>query len=149
MSDCSRDSITITLPGWDDTPGAEDSIYISSGSDTVTLSDLSYSSGASITGITVPWATTTSISDNSYTSDHNWSNGTSAKIKLDGPEADIEINGKSLIDMLRNIEQRLNILKPNEKLESEWAELRELGNQYRTLEAQIQTKMKTWNAIAK
>jgi hypothetical protein len=149
MSDCSRDSITITLPGWDDTPGAEDSIYISSGSDTVTLSDLSYSSGASITGITVPWVTTTSISDNSYTSDHNWSNGTSAKIKLDGPEADIEINGESLIDMLRNIEQRLNILKPNKKLESEWAELRELGNQYRTLEAQIQTKMKIWNAIAK
>jgi hypothetical protein len=51
--------------------------------------------------------------------------------------------------MLRNIEQRLNILKPNKKLESEWAELRELGNQYRTLEAQIQTKMKIWNAIAK
>jgi hypothetical protein len=51
--------------------------------------------------------------------------------------------------MLRNIEQRLNILRPNPELESEWTELRDLGDQYRKLEAQIQAKMKTWNAIAK
>lgn len=151
MSDYSRDSITITLPGWDDSEGADDSIYISSGSDSITLSDLSYNNtvigGASVTGISVPWPNTTSISDNSYTLDHNWSNSVSSKIKLDGPEADIEINGESLVDMLRNIEQRLNILKPNEKLESEWAELQALGEQYRALEKHILEKQATWDRL--
>ena len=51
--------------------------------------------------------------------------------------------------MLQAIEKRLNILKPNPELESEWAELRALGNAYRELEAKIEAKMKTWNAISK
>jgi hypothetical protein len=100
------------------------------------------------TGISVPWNTTT-VSSDTCTIDPNWHNNTSAKIQLNGPEADIEINGESLIDMLRNIEQRLNILKPNPDLESEWEELRALGNAYRKLEAEIKAKMKTWDAIAK
>lgn len=99
--------------------------------------------------ITVPWTTTTSGTGDTFTVDPNWANGTSAKIRLDGPDADIEINGESLTDMIKAIEQRLNILKPNEKLESEWAELRALGDQYRELEAKIQAKMKTWEAISK
>jgi hypothetical protein len=115
-------------------------------SKTVTLGTLG--ANASITGIGVPW-TTTSVSDNGYALDPNWVNGISSKIQLDGPEADIEINGESLIDMLRNIEQRLNILKPNPELESEWTELKALGDAYRALEAKIQAKMKTWEAIAK
>ena len=57
MTDKSYDSITITLPGWDDTEGAEDSIYIGSGSDTITLSGFTDSNtvigGASVTGISV------------------------------------------------------------------------------------------------
>jgi hypothetical protein len=97
-------------------------------------------------GISVPW---TGTSSNTITLDHSWANHTSGKIKLDGPEADIEVNGESLISMLKTIEQRLNILRPNESLESEWAELKTLGDAYRTLEAQIQAKMKTWEAIAK
>jgi hypothetical protein len=97
-------------------------------------------------GISVPW---TSTGSNTITLDHSWANHTSGKIKLDGPGADIEVNGESLMTMLRNIEQRLNILQPNPELESEWAELRELGDAYRELEAKIQIKMKTWDAISK
>lgn len=99
-------------------------------------------------GISVPWVGT-STSSNTITIDSNWNNGTSAKIQLDGPDADIEVNGESLMTMLRNIEQRLNILKPNKELEKEWDELRALGNQYRKLEADIKAKMKTWDAISK
>ena len=148
MTDKSYDSITITLPGWDDTEGAEDSIYISSGSDTITLSDLSYSGGANVTlgGISVPWDTT-SISDNSYTLGHNWSNAASAKIKLDGNDADIEINGESLVGMLKSIQERMNILTVNTKLESEWEELRALGDQYRALEKHILEKQATWDRL--
>ena len=111
--------------------------------------DHGYTLGAdvSITGISVPWTGT--VSSDTYTLNPNWHTSTSDKIQLDGPDADIEINGESLVDMLRNIEQRLNILKPNAKLESEWTELKELGDAYRELEAKIEAKMKIWNAIAK
>jgi hypothetical protein len=117
--------------------------------DSLTVSNISGPySVTSGTGISVPWVTTTGTSDR-YTIDPSWANGTSAKIRLDGPEADIEINGESLIDMLRRIEERLNILTPNSKLESEWEELRALGDAYRKLEADIEAKMKTWDSIAK
>ena len=96
-------------------------------------------------GISVPW---TGTSSNTIAMGSSWNKPASGKIKLDGPGADIEVNGESLMTMLRTIEQRLNILQPNPELESEWAELRELGDQYRTLETKIQDKMKTWNAIS-
>lgn len=152
MSDKAYDSITITLPGWDDTEGAEDSIYISSGSsDTITLSSLTDSNtiigGASVTGISVPWMSTTG--DANVGTWGNWSNHASGKIKLDGPNADIEINGESLVGMLKSIQERMNILTVNPKLESEWEELRALGDQYRALEKHILDKMATWERISK
>ena len=49
--------------------------------------------------------------------------------------------------MIGKIEQRLNILHPNEKLEAEWDELRELGDQYRRLEQHIQEKQATWDRL--
>ena len=134
---------------YDVTQGSPETVYsLGDSQTTYSLNASVAANGTTITGIGVPWSNTTGIS-NTYTFDPNWTNHTSAKIRLDGPEADIEINGESLTDMIRNIERRLNILKPNEKLESEWEELRELGDAYRTLEAKIQAKMKTWNAIAK
>jgi hypothetical protein len=110
---------------------SDDAITLASGSYDYTLA-----SNVSVTGIGIPWAT-----------DPTWSNSTSAKIQLDGPEADIEINGESLVGMLKAIEQRLNILKPNETLESEWAELRALGDQYRALEKHIMDKQATWDRL--
>ena len=100
-------------------------------------------------GISVPWTGTGTTSDTLNINDSSWNKPASSKLRLDGPEADIEINGESLTDMLKTIEQRLNILRPNEALEQEWEELRALGDAYRKLEADIEAKMKTWNAIAK
>jgi hypothetical protein len=125
---------------FDPTAGVTDSITVSNTGGPYTIT------GA--TGISVPW-TGTSTTSNTITMDSSWNKPASTKIRLDGPEADIEINGESLIDMLKTIEQRLNILRPNEALESEWEELKALGDAYRTLESQIQAKMKTWNAISK
>ena len=73
--------------------------------------------------------------------------GKSGKLVLQGENADIEINGKSLLDTLRCIEERINILTVNAELESEWEELRELGNQYRALEQRIKDKIKVWNKL--
>jgi hypothetical protein len=137
------------MAGYDVTQGSPDTVYSLGDSQTTYSLNASVSTnGTTITGIGVPW-TTTGVSNNGYALDPNWVNGISSKIQLDGPEADIEINGESLISMLRNIEQRLNILKPNPELESEWTELKALGDAYRALEAKIQAKMKTWEAIAK
>jgi hypothetical protein len=120
------------------TASVTDSITVSSTGGPYTIT--------SDTGITVPW---TGTGSNTITMDSSWNRPASGKIKLDGPGADIEINGESLIDMLKTIEQRLNILRPNEALEQEWEELRELGDAYRKLEADIEAKMKTWKAISK
>jgi hypothetical protein len=69
---------------------------------------------------------------------------TSGQLSLNGKDADIVINGESLVTMLKRIEERINLLTVNHKLESEWEELRELGNQYRELEQRIKDKMETW-----
>ncbi len=93
------------------------------------------------------WNTT---SDN-YTISADHSTGlytnTSGKLSLNGKDADIVINGESLVAMLKRIEERINLLTVNHKLESEWEELRELGNQYRELEQRIKDKLETWNKL--
>ena len=71
----------------------------------------------------------------------------SGTIKLIGKNADIDINGVSLKDTLAKIEERLAILKPNMALEKDWEELKELGDAYRKLEAEITEKMKTWDIL--
>ena len=76
-----------------------------------------------------------------------WATTTSPKIRLDGEGADIEVNGWSLIDAIKKIEERLNILTPNTKLEEEWDELKVLGDQYRKLEQHIKDKQATWDKL--
>ena len=69
------------------------------------------------------------------------------KMSLTGERADIEINGKSLKDAITNIEERLAILNINPKLEAEFAELKQLGDQYRTLEKQLLEKKQVWDKL--
>ena len=71
-------------------------------------------------------------------------NISAGKLQLNGKDADIEINGESMVTMLKRIEERLNLLSVDPDLESEWDELRELGNQYRELEQRIKDKQETW-----
>jgi hypothetical protein len=120
-----------------------DNITISSGIDTTyTLSNLSLSTSS----VSVPWATTIG------TAGMTWANLTeppSGKITLQGPNADIEVNGESLMEMLHRIEERLNLLTPNQELEAEWDQLRELGNQYRALENKLTEQGKMWDTLKK
>ena len=69
------------------------------------------------------------------------------KIRLEGADADIEINGVSLWKTMQEIANRLNIMQTNPELEADWAELRELGEQYRKLEQHIKDKQATWDRI--
>jgi hypothetical protein len=46
------------------------------------------------------------------------------QLHLNGDDADININGESLMKTLQSLEQRLNILRPNTELEAEWDQMR-------------------------
>jgi len=98
------------------------------------------------------------IGAGSNTYGHVWTTGTTspytfnpvshgATIQLDGDNADIKVNGWSLVAAIQKIEERLNILHPNTKLETEWEELKSLGEQYRKLEQHIKDKQATWDRL--
>lgn len=71
----------------------------------------------------------------------------SGRLQLQGDDADIDINGKSLMNTLVSLEERLNWLVPNPELEQEWDELRDLGNRYRELENKCKEKSKMWSQL--
>jgi hypothetical protein len=86
--------------------------------------------------------------------DPTWSSTTamltpSGQIELKGDRADVVINGVSLNETLKGIQDRLNMLRPNTALEAEWDQLRELGQQYRKLEAELKEKQRAWNILKK
>lgn len=62
-------------------------------------------------------------------------------------EGDIVVQGQDLKSWMQRVEQRLAILKPAPELELEFAELRKLGDQYRKLQAELEAKMRTWQAL--
>jgi hypothetical protein len=71
----------------------------------------------------------------------------SAKITLTGDDADIEINGESVVSMLKEIRDRLNILQVSADMESEWDELRILREQYEVKLAECLEKSQAWKML--
>jgi hypothetical protein len=80
---------------------------------------------SNITATANPWATTT----------------TAGRMELTGDNADLVINGVSILDILRD---RLNVMIPNPALEKEWDQLKVLGDQYRELEAKLKEQGEMW-----
>ena len=73
----------------------------------------------------------------------------SGTIEIKGEDADIKINGKSMVTWMEKVEERLNILTPNPELEADWDDLRKLGNRYRALEKKCREKAQMWAALKK
>ena len=73
--------------------------------------------------------------------------GTSGTLQLDGDNADIVVNGVSLMGKINAIADRLNLLDINKELEAEWDQLRELGDCYRQLEQELKTKSAMWKKL--
>jgi len=71
----------------------------------------------------------------------------SGKVHITGENADLVIGEKSMRDWMERVEERLNILTPNTKLEAEWEELKSLGEQYRQLEQHLKDKQATWDRL--
>jgi hypothetical protein len=62
---------------------------------------------------------------------------------------DLMIGGSSLSSMLSQIERRLALLQINPAMEAEFDQLRELGDQYRLLEAELLEKKRVWDILKK
>ena len=73
----------------------------------------------------------------------------SSKIRLTGDDADIEINGESVVSVLRDIRDRLGILKVSEEMEQEWDDLRALREQYEAKLTECRAKRQTWKKLTK
>ena len=94
-------------------------------------------------GQTLTWHNTNTVWNNTTLN-------TPLKVKGDAEiDGDIKIKGKSLSEAIENIEKRLAILHPNEKLEEKWEELKALGERYRELEKDILEKEEIWKILKK
>jgi hypothetical protein len=96
------------------------------------------------TNTTSPWISSGSTGSNSAMVVNQ-----SGTIEIKGEDADIKINGKSMVTWMEAVEERLNILTPNPELEADWDELQELGERYRALEKQCREKAQMWAALKK
>jgi hypothetical protein len=79
-----------------------------------------------------------------------WATTPTSPLKVNGDaeiDGDIKLKGKSLSEAIENIEKRLAILHPNEKLEEKWEELKALGERYRELEKDILEKEEIWKIL--
>ena len=107
---------------------------------TISISSIS---GANVGYSNTMWTTGTSGLNGTSVADLNQS----GKLSLQGTNADIDINGKSLMKTLEVLEDRLNMMVPNPELEKEWDDLKKLGDRYRKLEAKCKEKAKMWNKL--
>lgn len=119
-----------------------DTITITGGADTITIDPLIYSGGSSMSS-----ASTFSWNQNYTTAaNHNNVNISSSGIDMQ-PGTDIKIGGRSLMDAIDKIEERLGILHPNPELEDRWDQLKELRRMYNELEKDLLEKEKMWKIL--
>ena len=119
-------------------------------STTIDLSSISMGAAVGAAGnysypytISTNWGTDTILTSGMSASKIN----PSGTIELQGEDADIIVNGVSLMDKLDAIAERLNILDVNQELEAEWDQLRELGERYRELEQELKEKSAMWKTL--
>lgn len=130
-------------------------INITSMNDSIVLDD-----NITITGTgNYDWSNVTLSSDSVYTITGaggllSGANGMSTaelsqagQLSLHGDNADIKINGESLMATLRGIQDHLNVLRPDPQLEAEWTELAEIRQQYEAKLAEYREKSKVWRAL--
>ena len=73
-------------------------------------------------------------------------------LRVDGDadfNGDVRVQGQSITEAINKINERLNILVPNEKLEADWSELAELRMRYVELERQLLEKQRTFDILKK
>lgn len=140
VSTISTDTVTLDL-GYGAAPTTMYEFSSGLGSDTITFDTSNYSIGP-LTSPTVSYSGL-GVSTGTYQY-HTTPNN--VHIDADGltmkEGSDIKIGGKSLTEAIDKIEQRLGILNPNPELENRWQQLKDLREQYMTLEKDLLEKEK-------
>ena len=93
--------------------------------------------------------TTPTISNGTITTGTTFTDNWTAGITLGGTTL-TEEKVKVLDDIkewMNEVDAKLAILKPNEELEEQWDELKELRNRYVELEAELTEKAKMWELL--
>ena len=121
------------------------------GSNGTSATDFTWNGNSGLTGGTgtVTWNTTPNVWTTISATGTNAHTNQAGKLTLQGENADVDINGKSMKAWMEKVEERLNILTPNPELEKEWDELRRLGERYRKLEKKCKEKAKMWEELKK
>lgn len=89
-------------------------------------------------GYTIGPINVTGSSGSSWTTGYSNPNASitaKGKLKIEGENADIEINGEKLSDWMKNVNQRLAILQPKPHLKEKYEALQQAYDHYKTLEA--------------
>lgn len=102
---------------------------------TVTYGNITLGSAIPSAGLSYSTATTAT-----------WAPNTS-KIKI--TDKDIELDGWSLRETLRTINERLAVLQPNPALEREFEELKACADRYRDLEKKLLDQKAMWETLKK
>ena len=68
-------------------------------------------------------------------------------LTLRGEDADIDINGVSLMETLKGIQERLNMLTPDPDMEQEWSELATIRKMYDRKLEECRAKSKVWQSL--
>jgi len=105
--------------------------------------------GTTTTTNASPWVTSTGSGTYTIGVDPNLK-GASLQVRGDAEfDGDVTIKGKSIVELIENIEKRLAILHPNEQLEEKWEKLKKLGDQYRKMEKEILHSEEMWKILKK
>lgn len=136
---------------------ADDSISITldnTMADQITIPNTGVSGSILTSGNTSPynynWVTTGTGTDTITLGDYFNNLNNTLQVQGDANfEGDVKIKGKSLVESLEKIEEKLAILHPNIELEEKWEQLRELRRQYMELEKDIIEKEKVWDILKK
>jgi hypothetical protein len=64
-------------------------------------------------------------------------------------EGNITWQGRDMREWFEAVESRLAILQPNPKMEQDWDELRDLGDQYRALERKLTEQQRVFDILKK
>ena len=106
--------------------------------------------GSGLAHSNVIWTTGTNGTNGTnglYVDDITTAVNRSSKISVKGKDADIDINGKSLVRWMEAMEERMNWMQPNVELEKEWDDLKKLGDRYRKLEQKCREKSEVWKQL--
>lgn len=157
ISSIGEDTITLGDNTFTGATGSGAAGHYNYGSGTYDYNNITWGGGSSVPTITIAPNTSTPVGVpgtiiTTGIGSLNWSEPKQSSLQVNGDanfDGDVKIKGKSLVDMLEKIEEKLAILRPNEELEEKWDELRELRNRYKELEKEIIEKEKMWDILKK